>query len=97
VSVGNEWMAAARCRDLPPELFFPTNSSGVAAARRVCADCEVMGECLEYALAEHLDHGIWGGASERERRRLLSVRRKQSAERRLAERTIGRWRPLTRR
>jgi WhiB family redox-sensing transcriptional regulator len=92
-----EWMAEARCRDLPPGLFFPTNSTGVAAARRVCATCDVARACLEYALAEHIEHGIWGGTSERERRRIVRARRVQGTRRQGPERTIGRWLPLTRR
>jgi WhiB family transcriptional regulator, redox-sensing transcriptional regulator len=91
------WMAQARCRDLAPALFFPTNGAGVAAARRVCASCEVAEECLEYALGEHLDHGIWGGTSERERHRILRSRRVQGTAAQGAQRTIGRWLPLTRR
>jgi WhiB family redox-sensing transcriptional regulator len=95
--MSQEWMAQARCRDLPPATFFPTNSAGVAAARRVCASCDVAGECLEYALGEHLDHGIWGGTSERERHRILRARRTQGTGASDAQRTIGRWLPLTRR
>jgi len=94
--MNQEWMADARCRELSPELFFPTNSTGVAAARRVCAACDVATACLEFALAEHLEHGIWGGTSERERRRILRTRRAQGTSWRDAERTIGRWLPRSR-
>jgi WhiB family transcriptional regulator, redox-sensing transcriptional regulator len=69
------WMARARCRDLPPEIFFPTDGGGVEVARRVCAACPVREPCLEYALAEHIAHGVWGGASERARQRILAARR----------------------
>jgi WhiB family redox-sensing transcriptional regulator len=44
-------------------------------ARRICADCPVKDLCLEYALVNRIDHGVWGGCSERERRRLLRQRR----------------------
>lgn len=95
--MSNEWMASARCRDLPPATFFPTNSTGVVAARRVCASCDVSAQCLEYALEQHLDHGIWGGTSERQRRKILRTRRSAGPAERGAERTIGRWLPLPRR
>jgi WhiB family redox-sensing transcriptional regulator len=71
----SEWMTRGKCRDLDPALFFPSDGVGVVAAQRACAECPVKGECLEYALEHHIDHGVWGGASERERRRLLRRRR----------------------
>lgn len=69
------WMALGGCREQRPALFFPGDGVGVDAARRVCATCPVKAPCLEYALVERIDHGVWGGASERERRRLLKARR----------------------
>jgi WhiB family redox-sensing transcriptional regulator len=48
---------------------------GVEAAKRVCKTCEVRSLCLEYALHNRIDHGVWGGTSERERRRILRRRR----------------------
>jgi WhiB family redox-sensing transcriptional regulator len=48
---------------------------GVEVARRICATCPVKLPCLEYALASGIDHGVWGGASERERRRIARRRR----------------------
>ena len=48
---------------------------GVLVAQRICAECPVAEACLEYALEHHIDHGVWGGASERERRRILRRRR----------------------
>ena len=47
----------------------------VEIARRLCADCPVKAPCLEYAMANHIDHGVWGGTSERERRRIARQRR----------------------
>jgi len=70
-----EWMARGRCTNVPPEVFFPSDGVGVEIARRICADCPVKEPCLEYALAERIDHGVWGGTSERERRRILKARR----------------------
>ena len=69
------WMAKARCRTEPPSLFFPSDGVGVEVARRVCAECPVKGHCLEYALRNGIDHGVWGGTSERERRRIARRRR----------------------
>jgi len=69
------WMSRAICRDAAPGAFFPSDGVGVERARRVCAACPVKAECLEYALDYRIDHGIWGGCSERERRRILRRRR----------------------
>ena len=69
------WMQEGNCKDHPPATFFPSDGVGVDVARRICAGCPVREPCLEYALSNHIDHGVWGGASERERRRLLRRRR----------------------
>jgi WhiB family redox-sensing transcriptional regulator len=69
------WMAEGKCRTLAPSMFFPSDGVGVEVARRVCADCPVKGPCLEYALYNRIEHGVWGGASERERRRIARQRR----------------------
>lgn len=74
--MGSEWMANGKCRDYAPETFFPRDGIGVIVAQRICATCPVAAECLEYALENHVDHGVWGGKSERERRRLLRERRR---------------------
>jgi len=70
-----EWMASGSCRDVDPSLFFPSDGMGVIKAQRVCASCPVAEQCLNYALDQHIDHGVWGGKSERERRRLARSRR----------------------
>lgn len=69
------WMTEGRCRDVPPSTFFPSDGVGVDVARKICADCPVKAPCLEYALLHRIDHGVWGGASERERRRIARARR----------------------
>src|ERR1700722_3945296 len=69
------WMAEGKCRELPAETFFPSDGVGVEIARRMCADCPVREPCLEYALYNRIEHGVWGGASERERRRIARRRR----------------------
>lgn len=76
----NGWMAEGKCADCPPSLFFPSDGVGVDVARRICADCAVKGICLEYALSNRIDHGVWGGTSERERRRILKRRKIAASE-----------------
>ncbi len=73
------WMQKGKCRELPPETFFPSDGVGVEIARRICADCPVKESCLEYALYNRIEHGVWGGASERERRRIARRRRGAAA------------------
>ena len=70
-----EWMAEGKCGDLPPSIFFPSDGVGVDVARKICQDCPARMPCLEYALINRIDHGVWGGTSERERRRILRQRR----------------------
>jgi WhiB family redox-sensing transcriptional regulator len=73
--MNTDWMARGKCRDVPPAVFFPSDGLGVQAAQRICEGCPVARTCLEYALANRIDHGVWGGCSERERRRILRRRR----------------------
>lgn len=70
-----EWMARGRCATEPPEKFFPSDGVGVDRARRICEGCPVKEPCLEYALRNRIEHGVWGGHSERSRRRILKKRR----------------------
>jgi WhiB family redox-sensing transcriptional regulator len=74
-----DWMAKGNCRDHPPATFFPSDGVGVDVARRICANCPVKSPCLEYALRNGVDHGVWGGTSERERRRIARQRRLAAA------------------
>lgn len=64
------WQERALCAQTDPEAFFPEKGGSTREAKRVCLSCDVRGECLEYALAHDERFGIWGGLSERERRRL---------------------------
>jgi len=70
-----DWMALGKCSELDPAIFFPHDGVGVEAAKRICMECPVKAECLEYALANRIAHGVWGGTSERQRQRILSQRR----------------------
>ena len=64
------WQDQALCAQTDPEAFFPEKGGSTREAKRVCRSCEVRAECLEYALEHDERFGIWGGMSERERRRL---------------------------
>jgi WhiB family transcriptional regulator, redox-sensing transcriptional regulator len=69
------WRRHAICRDTDPNIFFPVGTTGFALnqidkAKRVCDECPVRVECLDYALETNQDSGIWGGTSEEERRGL---------------------------
>jgi WhiB family redox-sensing transcriptional regulator len=64
------WQDEALCAETDPESFFPEKGGSTREAKRVCRSCEVRPECLDYALEHDERFGIWGGMSERERRRL---------------------------
>lgn len=70
------WMAQAACAGVAPDLFFPgrQESDVVRAAKQVCAVCPVIDDCLEYSLEHGEKFGVWGGRSERERRRMWGAR-----------------------
>lgn len=65
-----QWQEKALCAQTDPEAFFPEKGGSTREAKRICLGCEVKDACLEYALANDERFGIWGGLSERERRRL---------------------------
>jgi len=71
-----EWRAGALCSGSDPDLWFSPGAIEHKEAKRICRDCPVRRECLEYALATPVDQGVWGGMTERERR---SYRRRQLA------------------
>ncbi len=73
------WQENANCLGVDPDLFFPERGASTREAKTVCRGCEVRVDCLEYTLAHGEKFGIWGGLSERERRR---VRRQRALERR---------------
>jgi len=77
----NSWQLSANCLGVDPDLFFPERGASTKEAKAVCQGCEVRVDCLEYALANGEKFGIWGGLSERERRRI----RRQRALARAAE------------
>ncbi len=75
-----DWQARAACLTADPEIFFPEKGGSTRAAKKVCSGCPVREECLAYALAVGEHFGVWGGLSERERRKV----RRRSEQARLA-------------
>lgn len=71
-----EWHARAACRGVGAEVFFPERGELVSAAQAICEGCTVREECLEAAMAVPNTTGIWGGVTERKRRRIRAERRK---------------------
>ena len=65
------WVAYAACRDSDPYLFFPGADGDTSKAVTICNSCAVKEQCLDYALTARERYGVWGGTTERERRRLL--------------------------
>ena len=76
-----EWMANGLCAEKHPSIFFPSDGVGVEKARKICNECPMQTPCLEYALRNRIDHGVWGGTSERQRRRILKERRVKALQR----------------
>lgn len=72
------WMADGLCGQTDPEMFFPEKGGSTKNAKKVCAACPVKAECLDYALERDQRFGIWGGLSERERRRLRAPRKEKA-------------------
>ncbi len=77
------WQMFANCLGVDPDLFFPERGASTKEAKAVCQGCVVREDCLEYALQNGEKFGIWGGLSERERRRI----RRQRALARAAQQT----------
>lgn len=73
------WRQHAACRGIDPDIFYPAEDEDEGeAAKEVCEVCPVRQSCLEHALAFRETAGVWGGASERERRRMLRHRRRSA-------------------
>jgi WhiB family redox-sensing transcriptional regulator len=79
VSITNlSWRTHAACSGLEPEVFYPTSDEAAEEAKAICRACPVREPCLEYALVNRERDGVWGGATERERRRMIRQRRKSA-------------------
>jgi WhiB family redox-sensing transcriptional regulator len=66
----SQWREYALCSQTNPTAFFPEKGGSTKDAKKVCANCVVKSECLAYAIENDIRFGIWGGRSERERRRI---------------------------
>ena len=73
-STESSWQDFANCLGVDPDLFFPERGASTKEAKEVCRGCVVREDCLEYALSNSEKFGIWGGMSERERRRIRRAR-----------------------
>jgi WhiB family transcriptional regulator, redox-sensing transcriptional regulator len=74
--IDESWRAEAACKEVDTAVFFPDNQHTVPDL--ICEGCPVREVCLEYALANNIEHGVWGGLGENERRRLRRRRRDQA-------------------
>ena len=72
------WRTHAACRGLEPEVFYPVTEEQTEEAKAICRACPVREPCLDYALSNRERDGVWGGATERERRRMIRQRRKSA-------------------
>ncbi|MCH2426657.1 MAG: WhiB family transcriptional regulator [Acidimicrobiales bacterium] len=84
-NLDTDWKDYSNCLGVDPDLFFPERGASTREAKEVCRSCVVQNDCLEYALQNGEKFGIWGGMSERERRR---IRRQRALERQAAERAV---------
>lgn len=71
----HDWQLRANCLGLPKSLFYPARGDSLTEPRAVCAGCVVREQCLEYALVNGIEHGLWGGKSERQRRAMRRERK----------------------
>jgi WhiB family redox-sensing transcriptional regulator len=77
---GSDWMGAALCsRSTHPDLWFPERGGSMAPAVGVCSRCPVKAPCLDYAIDNKIEEGVWGGESARGRRKIARERRKHPA------------------
>lgn len=72
------WRELGACRGLEPSIFYPDDDDEALDAKEVCAGCSVRVACLEHALVVREKQGVWGGATERERRRMIRQRRRSA-------------------
>jgi WhiB family redox-sensing transcriptional regulator len=72
------WRKQAACRGIDPEVFYPATDEDAEEAKAICSMCPVRQACLEHALAHREREGVWGGTTERERRRIHRQRRKSA-------------------
>lgn len=69
------WMEDALCAQTDPDVFYPEKGGSTAPATSICSSCQVRQECLEYAVTNDIRHGIWGGTSDNDRKRMSRERK----------------------
>lgn len=74
--MNQQWRSKAACQGLDPDIFYPLDDEDSDEAKAVCDVCPVREACLEHALGYREKEGVWGGATERERRRIIRQRRR---------------------
>lgn len=74
-----DWVTRSACKGLDPTIFYPATDEEALEAKAVCAECPVQEECLEHAIGQREHNGVWGGATERERQRIIRRRRRLRA------------------
>lgn len=74
--MNQQWRSKAACQGLDPDIFYPLSDEDGDEAKAVCDVCPVREACLEHALGYREKEGVWGGATERERRRIIRQRRR---------------------
>jgi WhiB family redox-sensing transcriptional regulator len=93
------WASEGACLGADPDIFFPHRGADSKPAKAICAGCNVRPQSLDYTLTNAEKHGVWGGLSERERRKLRGERRRQAPrpadpQRQQAQRMAGRGAPI---
>ncbi len=78
ILAAESWRDDAACSGTDPELFFAGDPESVETARALCEGCPVRTPCLEAALALGEMHGVWGGVTEGQRRRMIRARRREA-------------------
>lgn len=73
------WVQRSACKGLDPIIFYPATDEEADEAKDVCARCPVLDDCLEHAISNREHNGVWGGATERERQRIIRRRRRMRA------------------
>jgi WhiB family redox-sensing transcriptional regulator len=76
----DEWFASAECLGADPETFFVERGGSSAEAKAICRGCPVEEQCFEYAIENNETHGIWGGRSQSELRKIRRQRRMASGD-----------------
>lgn len=72
IDIESNWESRATCRNTDSDIFFAPGGIQEHRAKAVCRSCPVRWECLAYALRNRVEHGVWGGLTDRERRKLLN-------------------------